>query len=133
MDWYSVATGPIAMHHPSLQPYPFFGNHNPGAIANPCSTFMPYSTTSSSPVEQPSSQHKSSHTSSKRDSKSKLVDNQRGSNRDICDSFNNVATELELKITGSSTNKAAQYQRDFSPNVEGKVSNTAPSQRQLNG
>ncbi|GMI86361.1 r Upstream Regulator of IRT1, basic Helix-Loop-Helix 121 [Hibiscus trionum] len=90
-----VATGPIAMHHPSLQPYPFFGNHNPGAIANPCSTFMPYSTTSSPPVEQPSSQHtSSSHTPSKRDSKIKSVDNQRGSNRDRCDGSNDVATEL---------------------------------------
>ena len=47
-----VPTGPIAMH-PSLQSYPFFGNHNPGAIANPCSTFMPYSTTTNPPIEQP--------------------------------------------------------------------------------
>ncbi|GMI68195.1 hypothetical protein HRI_000488800 [Hibiscus trionum] len=99
-----VATGPIAMHHPSLQPYPFFGNHNPGATANPCSTIMPYSTTSNPPVEQPSSLHtSSSHTSSKRDSKSKSVDHQIGSNRDRCDGSNDVATELELKMPGSST------------------------------
>ncbi|XVF59774.1 hypothetical protein PTKIN_Ptkin07bG0303000 [Pterospermum kingtungense] len=100
-----VPTGPIAMH-PSLQPYPFFGNHNPGAIANPCSTFMPYSATSNPPVEQSSSQHaSSSHTSSKKDSKSKAMDDQRGSNGDRCDGSNDVATELELKMPGSSTNQ----------------------------
>ncbi|KAE8707129.1 bHLH121 protein [Hibiscus syriacus] len=101
-----VARGPIAMHHPLLQPYPFFGNHNSGVIANPCSTLMPYSTTSSPPVEQPSSQCTyASHTSSKKDSESKLEDYQRGSNRDRCDDSNNVATELELKIPGSSKNE----------------------------
>ncbi|KAG4153712.1 hypothetical protein ERO13_D03G009200v2 [Gossypium hirsutum] len=100
-----VTTGPIVMH-PSLQPYPFFGNHNPGAINNPCSTFMPYSTMTSNPlIEQPSSQYtSSSHTSSKRDSKSKLADHQRGSNRESNGS-NNVRMKLELKNPGSSTNE----------------------------
>lgn len=100
-----VPTGPIPMH-PSLQPYPFFGNHNPGAIANPCSTFMPYSATSTPPIEQSSSQHaSSSHTSSKRDSKSKSMDDRRGSNGERYDGSNDVATELELKMPGSSTNQ----------------------------
>ncbi|MBA0702649.1 hypothetical protein Goari_021963 [Gossypium aridum] len=100
-----VTTGPIVMH-PSLQPYPFFGNHNPGAINNPCSTFMPYSTTTSNPlIEQPSSQYtSSSHTSSKRDSKSKSADHQRGSSRESNGS-NDVRTKLELKNPGSSTNE----------------------------
>ncbi|XP_039053380.1 transcription factor bHLH121-like [Hibiscus syriacus] len=101
-----VATGPIAIHHPSLQPYPFLGNHSHGVIANPCSTFMPYST-SSSPVEQPSSQRTySSHTSSERNFESKSVDYKRGSNRDRCDGSNNFVTELELQILGSSTKQA---------------------------
>ena len=100
-----VPTGPIAMH-PSLQSYPFFGNHNPGAIANPCSTFMPYSTTTNPRIEQPSSQHaSSSHTSSKKETRSKSMDDQRGSNGDRCDGSNDVATELELKMPGSSTNQ----------------------------
>ncbi|XWS45549.1 hypothetical protein CRYUN_Cryun15aG0146000 [Craigia yunnanensis] len=100
-----VPAGPIAMH-PSLQPYPFFGNHNSGAVANPCSTFMPYSTATNPPIEQPSSQHaSSSHTSSKRDSRSKSMDDQRRSNGDRCDSSNDVATELELKMPGSSMNQ----------------------------
>ncbi|XVE87433.1 hypothetical protein DITRI_Ditri18aG0116900 [Diplodiscus trichospermus] len=100
-----VPTGPIAMH-PSLQPFPFFGNHNPGAIANPCSTFIPYSTVTNPPTEQPSSQHaSSSHTSSKKESRSKSMDEQRVSNGDRCDGSNDVATELELKMPGSSTNQ----------------------------
>ncbi|KAA3457546.1 transcription factor bHLH121-like protein isoform X2 [Gossypium australe] len=104
-----VTTGPIIMHS-SLQPYQFFGDHNPGAINNPCSTFMPYSTTTSNPlIEQPSSQYtSSSHTSSKRDSKSKLADHQRGSNRESNGS-NDVRTKLELKNPGSSTNEVRIY------------------------
>ncbi|KAK6237331.1 hypothetical protein QUC31_002800 [Theobroma cacao] len=100
-----LPTGPIPIH-PSLQPYPLYGNHNPGAIANPCSTFMPYSATTNTPIDQPSSQHaSSSHTSIKRDSRSKSMDEQRGSNGDRCDGSNDVATELELKMPGSSTNQ----------------------------
>ena len=38
-----VPPGPIPVH-PSLQPFPFFGNQNPGAIPGPCSTFIPYPT-----------------------------------------------------------------------------------------
>ncbi|XVF15913.1 hypothetical protein REPUB_Repub09cG0197400 [Reevesia pubescens] len=100
-----VPTGPIAML-PSLQLYPFFGNHNPGAIANACSTFIPYSTTNNPPIEQSSSQHaSSSHISSKWESRSKSMDDQRGSNGDRCDGSSDVATELELKMPGSSTNE----------------------------
>ncbi|KAK8673281.1 hypothetical protein V6N13_111628 [Hibiscus sabdariffa] len=132
-----VATGPIAMHHPSLQPYPFFGNHNPSATANPCSTFMPYSTTSSPPVEQPSTLHtSSSHTSSKRDSKCKSVDHQRGRNIDRCEGSNGVATELELKMPGSSTHedssagkrKGKETQKDRSMVSGGPLSRYSSSQ-----
>ncbi|MFQ6634079.1 hypothetical protein Gotur_011012 [Gossypium turneri] len=94
-----VPTGPIAMH-PSLQPYPYFLNHGPGAAANPCSTYIPYS------MEQPSSQPtSSSHLSFQRDCRSKPMDDQGGSNRESCDGSNDVVTELELKIPGSSTNQ----------------------------
>ncbi|KAK5784608.1 hypothetical protein PVK06_039134 [Gossypium arboreum] len=94
-----VPTGPIAMH-PSLQPYSYFLNHGPGAVANPCSTYIPYS------MEQPSSQPtSSSHLSFQRDCRSKPMDDQGGSNRDSCDGSNDVVTELELKIPGSSTNQ----------------------------
>ena len=97
-----VPSGPIPMH-PSLQPFPFFGNHTTGGIANPCSTFIPYPTPPNPPVEQPSAQYAStSQISSKQDSKSKSSDHQRGSNVERCDDSNDVATELELKMPGSS-------------------------------
>lgn len=96
-----VPSGPIPMH-PSLQPFPFFGNHSTGGIANPCSTFIPYPTPPNPPVEQPSAQYAStSQILSKQDSKSKSSDHQRGSNVERCDDSNDVATELELKMPGS--------------------------------
>jgi hypothetical protein len=63
-----VPPGPIHIH-PSLQPFVFFGNQNPGAIASPC--FNIYSS--------------GSHFSSKQDSRSKLTGHQRGKNKERCD------------------------------------------------
>lgn len=74
------------MHHPPIQPYPFFGNQNP---SNPCSTFFQY--VSPPPVHQPSSR---SHVSTRQPSKNKSSS---GKNEDS----NDVATELELKMPGS--------------------------------
>lgn len=111
-----VPSGPIPMH-PSMQPFPFFGNHAPGAIANPCSTFIPYPTPPNPPMEQPSAQYAStSQVSSKQDSKSKSSDHQRVSNVERCDDSNDVATELELKMPGSSV------QQDSSGGRKGKQS-----------
>ncbi|XP_022751463.1 transcription factor bHLH121-like isoform X2 [Durio zibethinus] len=133
-----VSTGPIAMH-PSLQ-YPFFGNHNPVAIANSCSTFMAYPTATNPPIEQPSSQHESSsRTSSKRDCRSKPMDGLRGSNGDRCDGSNDVGTELELKMPGSSTNqdlsagekKVKQTQKKEGSMVNGSSSSQHPSSQCL--
>ncbi|KAK9284313.1 hypothetical protein L1049_023484 [Liquidambar formosana] len=93
--------------HPSLQPFPFFGNQNPGAIPNPCSTFIPYPITANPQMEQPSAQYASaSHISSKQDSRSKLSAFQQDSCAERCDNSNDVATELELKTPGSA---AQQY------------------------
>lgn len=98
----SVAPGPIPMH-PSLQPFPYYGNQNPGAIANPCSTYIPYPTPPNPPMEQPSGQYAStSQISSKKDSKSKSPDHQKPRNVERCDDSNDVATKLELKMPGSS-------------------------------
>ncbi|KAF5738121.1 transcription factor bHLH [Tripterygium wilfordii] len=98
-----VPPGSIPMH-PSLQPFPFFGNQNPGAIATPCSTFIQYPTAANAPVEQPSTQFGSaSHISSKQDSKSKSSEHHRGGITERCDDSDNVATDLELKMPGSST------------------------------
>lgn len=97
-----VPPGPINIH-PSLQPFVFFGNQNPGAIPGSCSCFTPYPTPANPNNEQPSSQYAStSHISSKEDSKSTSVDYPRGSNTERCIDSDDVATDLELKMPGSS-------------------------------
>ncbi|XP_062102573.1 transcription factor bHLH121-like isoform X2 [Humulus lupulus] len=90
--------------HPSSQPFPFFGAQNPVAIPNPCSNFIQYPTPAYLPVEQPTSQYAStSHISSKQDSRSKSSDQRKGSNAERGDGSTDVATDLELKMPGSST------------------------------
>ncbi|GAV77447.1 HLH domain-containing protein [Cephalotus follicularis] len=104
---------PIPMAMPSgpipMQPYPFFGNQNPGVIPNPCSTFVPYmapnslveqqSTQYASPPVQPGSQ---SHVLSKQDSKNK---SSRESKVEKSDDSTDVTTDLELKTPGSTGDK----------------------------
>ncbi|KAA8546075.1 hypothetical protein F0562_020474 [Nyssa sinensis] len=102
-----IPPGPIPMH-PSLQPYPFFANQNPGVVPNTCSTFVPYlapntliersSTQYVSPVVQPGSR---SHNSSKQDSRNQSSDHQGESKIGKSDNSNDVATDLELKTPGS--------------------------------
>ncbi|XP_015576345.2 transcription factor bHLH121 isoform X1 [Ricinus communis] len=97
-----VPPGPIPMH-PSLQPFPFFGNQNPGAIPGPCSTFIPYPAPANPPTEHASLPYAStSNTLSKHDSKSKSADHPRSSSAERCDDSNDVATELQLTMPGSS-------------------------------
>ncbi|XP_044509347.1 transcription factor bHLH121-like [Mangifera indica] len=101
--------GPIPMH-PSMQPYPIFGNQNPGVIPNPFATFVPYVTRNTmveaqateyvSPVVQPGSR---SHVSSKQDSKKQssgetMIEKNEDSN--------DVMTDLELKTPGLTTDQA---------------------------
>ncbi|PSS29931.1 Transcription factor bHLH121 like [Actinidia chinensis var. chinensis] len=96
-----VPTGPIPML-PALQPLPFFGNHNPGAIPNTCSTYIPYPAPASHLSDQQS--HQCASTScipSKPDPQSKKLDRCRGSNNDKTDESNDVVTDLELKMPGS--------------------------------
>ncbi|XP_022146204.1 transcription factor bHLH121-like isoform X2 [Momordica charantia] len=98
--------GPFPVH-PSLQPYPFIGNHNPGVIANPCSTFVPY-ITPNSVIEQQSSRNtppfvhpgNQSRNLSKQDSGSKSSSE---SKIEKSVDSSEVATDLELKTPGSST------------------------------
>lgn len=96
--------GSIPMH-PHMQPYPYFGNQNPGVIPNPCSTFVPYITPNTlveqqhtpyaSPVVHPATQ---SHVSVKQDSRNKSSG---ASRNDRSEESNNVTTDLELKTPGS--------------------------------
>ena len=96
-----VPPGPIPMH-PSLQPFPFFRNQNPSAIPGPCLTFIPYPTPANPSNEHPSVQYAStSNISSKQDSK-KSAEHPTNSNAERCDDSNDVITELELKMPGSS-------------------------------
>lgn len=101
----SIPPGPIPMPHPSLQPFPYYGNQNPAAIPNPCSTFIQYPTPPNHSTEQQSAQYpSSSQNSSKQDSRRKSLDQQKISNADrSSDSNEDVATDLELKMPGSST------------------------------
>lgn len=94
----SVPQGPTPIH-PSFQHFSFFGNQNPAS----CSTFIPYPSANS--VVEPHSIHyaSSSHVLSKHDSKSKSSEHQGGSNPDRTEDSNDVATELELKMPGSSS------------------------------
>ncbi|XP_010261279.1 PREDICTED: transcription factor bHLH121 [Nelumbo nucifera] len=139
-----VPPGPIPMH-PSLQPFPFFRNQNPGAIPNHCSTFIPYSSPANPQGEQPSTQYvppnvqpsNRSHTSSKQDSKSKSLDRQRGCNIEKSDDSNDVATELELKTPGSAADqelssgqrKGKQSQRKENSVVDGSCSSRCSSSK----
>lgn len=96
--------GPIPMH-PSMQPYPFFGNQIPGVIPNPCSTFIPY-VTPNTLVEQQSTQHVSpvvhlgnqSPILGKQESKNKSSGESKTEKRE---DSNDVTTDLELKTPGS--------------------------------
>ncbi|WCJ32618.1 basic helix-loop-helix (bHLH) DNA-binding superfamily protein [Euphorbia peplus] len=100
-----VPPGSIAMH-PSMQPFPFFGSQNPGAIPGACSTFIPYATPANPPNEQQPIQYaSSSHVSSRQDSISESADQRRGSSSEKCHDSNDVATELELKMPGSSAQR----------------------------
>ncbi|XP_006359651.1 transcription factor bHLH121 isoform X3 [Solanum tuberosum] len=98
-----VPTGPVPMH-PSLQPYPFFGNHNPAVVPNP-SSFVQYMTPNTlieqqptqymSPIIQPGSM-------TRQESRNKSSD-QGESRIEKSEDSNEVATDLELKTPGSTS------------------------------
>ena len=71
---------------------------------------MSYPTPINTAVEQPLPQPQYasvSRVSSKQDSKSKSSDHQRGGNAERCDDSNEVATDLVLKMPGSSANQVS--------------------------
>ncbi|XP_020232661.1 transcription factor bHLH121 [Cajanus cajan] len=98
-----IPPAPISIH-PSLQPFPFFGNQNPGPMANPCPMYVPYSTPTNPPVELPSALCAStSHVSNHKESRSKSPAHGRPGDAERCSESHDVATELELKMPGSSS------------------------------
>ncbi|KAL1565834.1 transcription factor bHLH121-like isoform X1 [Salvia divinorum] len=102
-----VTAGPIPLH-PSMQPYPFYGNQNPAVVPNPCSTYVPYMTHNPM-IEQQSTQHASQvmhqsvrpHASSKPDPRNKSSDVE--SRIEKSDDSNDITTDLELKTPGSAS------------------------------
>ncbi|PON83415.1 Basic helix-loop-helix transcription factor [Trema orientale] len=128
-----LAPGPIPMH-PHMQPYPFYGNQNPGVIPNPCSTFVPYITPSTlveqqsqqyvSPIIQPGSR---SNVSGKQDSRNKSSGESKiGKSEDS----NDVATNLELKTPGSATDQdSGQGQSQRSVSKENNITERSSSSR----
>lgn len=93
----TVTMPPVSVPmHPSIQPYPFFGNQNPGVVSNPCSNFF-QSVQYGPPVVQTSGR---SHVSSRQGSRNKSSEQgESGSGKN--EDSNDVATELELKTPGS--------------------------------
>ncbi|PSS12051.1 Transcription factor bHLH121 like [Actinidia chinensis var. chinensis] len=118
-----IPPGPIPMH-PSLQPYPFFGNQNHGVIPNPCSTFVPF-VTPNAMIDQQSTQYMSpimQPGSSKQDSRNKASDRQEESKIEKSEASNDVATDLELKTPGSTADEDSSYGRRKSKKLPRKES-----------
>ncbi|CAI0392872.1 unnamed protein product [Linum tenue] len=104
-----VPPGSIPMH-PPMQPFPFYRNQPPSnPVHGTCPTFISFPTPPNPPNEQPSAQSAStSHGSSKPDPRSKLVCHPGDSHiEECCDDSGEVATELVLKMPGSSSQQAA--------------------------
>lgn len=105
-----IPPAPMSIH-PTLQPFPFFGSQNPAHIPTPCSTYAPFSPPANPPVELPSAQYAStSHVPSQKESRSKSPGHGRISDADRSSESHDVATELELKMPGSSTQEVG-YKR----------------------
>jgi len=99
--------------HPPMQPFPYFGNQNPGHIPSLSSMYIPFSAPAIPPIEMPSAQYPStSHVFSRKESRSKSpVHRIRPSDAERCSVSPDVATELELKMPGSSTEQV--YYKQF--------------------
>ncbi|CAN8258725.1 unnamed protein product [Cochlearia groenlandica] len=94
----AMPPGSIPMH-PSMPPYTYFGSQNPSMIPSPCPTYMPYMPPPNTVVEQQSvhiPQNPSNRTRSKAS---------RESRSEKAEDSNDVATQLELKTPGSTSDK----------------------------
>ncbi|CAN6485359.1 unnamed protein product [Victoria cruziana] len=130
-----VPSGPIPLH-PSLQPYPFFRNQNPGSVATQFPVFPQYSPPVSSNVDHsltpytPSVQPQSTNrnqTPSKLDSRNKSSEGQVENLAERSCASNDVATDLELKTPGSALPSSSC---DPSP-LQGKLAEARKGKRCL--
>ncbi|KAL0536092.1 hypothetical protein IC582_025024 [Cucumis melo] len=128
-----IPPGPYPLH-PSLQPYTFFGNPDPRVIANPCSTFVPYIPPNSL-TEQQSSQNAPPFI--QLDNRSRNLSEQNTGSKSSSESkieksvdSNEVATCLELKTPGSSTDQDTSYEQTNDKNrKESNLSEESSSSR----
>lgn len=98
-----IPPAPVSIH-PHMQPFPYFGNPNPGHIPSLCSMYIPFSAPANPPIEMPSTQYAStSHVLNRKESRNKSLGHRRPSDAKRCSVSPDVATELELKMPGSST------------------------------
>lgn len=99
--------------HPSLQPYPFFGNQNPAGAPNPCSPFVQYMAPSTLMEQQPAQQISPVMQPSNRTHGSGRQESDQGESRiEKNEDSNEVATNLELKTPGPASEQVifAQFQ-----------------------
>ncbi|CAH9125903.1 unnamed protein product [Cuscuta epithymum] len=106
-----IPAGPTPLH-PPMQPYPFFGTPNAAVMHNNCPTFVPYMTPNPIikqppahiyPVAQP--HNRTIHGSTKQDSR------KRSDTQTSGDSTDDVATDLELKTPGSTSEVSSSVQK----------------------
>lgn len=98
-----VPPGTVPMH-PTMQPLPFVANQH-SATPNPCSTFIPYLGPVIPRIDQSATLNAStSSISGPKTSSGRSFDEQRSS-RNKVDNSKDVATDLELKIPGSTVPK----------------------------
>ncbi|XP_050888184.1 transcription factor bHLH121 [Lathyrus oleraceus] len=98
-----IPPAPVSIH-PHMQHFPYFGNPNPGHIPSLCSMYIPFSAPPNPPIEMPSAQYAStSHMLNRKELRSKSPGHRRPSDAKRCSVSPDVATELELKMPGSST------------------------------
>nr|BAJ34013.1 unnamed protein product [Eutrema halophilum] len=102
----AMPPGSIPMH-PSMPSYPYFGNQNPSMMPAPCTTYMPYMPPNTIVEQQsvhipqnPSNRSREPRTKASRESRSEKAEDS-----------NDVATQLELKTPGSTSDKDTSSQR----------------------
>ncbi|CAA0383025.1 unnamed protein product [Arabidopsis thaliana] len=96
----AMPPGSIPMH-PSMPSYTYFGNQNPSMIPAPCPTYMPYMPPNTV-VEQQSVHIPQNPGNRSREPRAKVS---RESRSEKAEDSNEVATQLELKTPGSTSDK----------------------------
>nr|CAA8286972.1 Unknown [Brassica rapa]CAA8287939.1 Unknown [Brassica rapa]CAA8392556.1 Unknown [Brassica rapa]CAA8404241.1 Unknown [Brassica rapa] len=92
----AMPPGSIPMHHPPMPSYTYFGNQNPSMMPAPYMPYMPPNTV----VEQ-----QSVHIPQNNRSREPRAKVSRESRSDKAEDSNDVATQLELKTPGSTSDK----------------------------